>query len=334
MSEHINPSHSKAQSSRNKKNPKRKNKPKTQSIKKKSSDSSSKAQTKPSPVQKKQGAKRTQTNASRTQQPKANKHLPAGLTILYEDRDILVVNKPIGLLSMGHAKERIQTAYYALTQYVKKGQRKSPHRLFIVHRLDRDTSGILLLAKTAKAKKYLQEQWGEFQKFYSAIVHGHPEAQEATLRHHLAENKAHRVYVTQDKDKGKLARTRYRVVEQNKTLSLLDIELLSGRKNQIRVQLAEHGHPVIGDRKYGRTEDKFRKMALHARELRIKHPHSHKPMTFTADLPTHFDHLLGQRKTDAKAKSQTGAKIQAKQTQGAKAEKAQKNKRREPKGKN
>ncbi len=220
-----------------------------------------------------------------------NKFLPKGLKIIYEDRDILVVDKPKGLLTMATDKEKTKTAYYALTDYVKKGYSKSKNRIFIVHRLDKDTSGILLFAKNEKAKYYLQSNWGETKKKYMAVVHGKFKKQADTITTHLTENKTRIVYSTTDTKKGKLAKTAYKVLKETKFFSLLEIDLLTGRKHQIRVHLKESGHPVVGDRKYG-NDKAYKRMALHAASISFKHPFTHKEITFESKTPGYFNDLM------------------------------------------
>src|SRR5512135_508840 len=176
-----------------------------------------------------------------------NRHFPKGVSILYEDNDILVVVKPPGLLTMGTERDKTRTLYAMLTAYVRKGYPKSPKRIFIVHRLDRDTSGIVIFAKSMEAKLRLQGRWEETEKKYIAVVHGRCEKKEATISTYLAENKAHVVYSTADPAKGKLSHTAYRVLRETKECSLLEVNLLTGRKHQIRVHLASIGHPVMGD---------------------------------------------------------------------------------------
>jgi 23S rRNA pseudouridine1911/1915/1917 synthase len=223
----------------------------------------------------------------------STKFLPKGLVILHEDNDILVINKPTGLLTMGTDAEKTRTAFYALNNYVRKGTLKSKKRVYIVHRLDRDTSGVIVFAKTEKAKQTLQEGWQETKKRYLAIVHGRCEKQQDILSSYLAENTAHKVYSTHDAKKGKPARTAYRVLQELKDFSLLEVDLLTGRKHQIRVHLAEIGHPVVGDKKYGRSDDPWKYLALHAFSLTLRHPFNGREMTFQHEPPGHFRSLLG-----------------------------------------
>ena len=221
------------------------------------------------------------------------RHQPQGLTILYEDRDILVVDKAPGLLTIGTEKERTRTAYYRLTDYVRKGYAKSRKRVFIVHRLDRDVSGILVFSKTAAAKTSLQNQWGETEKKYLAVVHGKLANKTGTISTYLAESSAHVVYSTSDRKKGKLSHTAYRVLKETEVFSLLEIRLLTGRKNQIRVHLAESGHPIVGDKKYGGRDRAHKRLALHAQSISFKHPFSGKQVTFETSVPGYFGRLIG-----------------------------------------
>lgn len=211
-----------------------------------------------------------------------------GLSILYEDRDIIVTNKGPGLLTIATQKDRFRTAYRLLTDYVRKGNPKSSQRIFIVHRLDCDTSGVLVFARTQAAKQKLQSQWETTEKHYLAVVHGNMSRPEGTITSYLTQNAALRVYSTPDPSKGLLARTAYRVLRATKSFSVLDVNLLTGRKNQIRVHLAEQGNPVIGDHKYGRQDESGKRLALHALSIAINHPYSGERMQFTADPPPHF----------------------------------------------
>lgn len=225
--------------------------------------------------------------------PTADKRHLKGLTILHEDREVLVVDKPAGLLTIGTDKEKERTAFFILTDYVRKGSAKSRNRIWIVHRLDQDTSGVLLLAKSEEARNYLQEHWEETEKVYLAVVHGKLAKKEDTITSSLAENSAHVVYSTSDASKGKLSRTAYRVLKETDAYSLLEIHLLTGRKNQIRVHLAERGHAVVGDRKYGKKDRAHRRLALHARSISFRHPFSKRTYTFEASVPKDFETLVG-----------------------------------------
>jgi len=218
--------------------------------------------------------------------------LPHGLVILYEDRDILVVDKPPGLLTIGTERDKSRTAYFVLTDYVRKGNARSRNRVFIVHRLDRETSGVLVFAKSEEAKLRLQGAWNETEKKYLAIVHGRCRKSADTITTYLAENKAHVVYSTSDPAQGKLSHTAYRVVKQAKDFALLEVDLLTGRKNQIRVHLAGIGHPIVGDRKYGNAKDPYAGLALHAQSISFRHPFSGQRLTFAAKVPEYFHKLV------------------------------------------
>jgi RluA family pseudouridine synthase len=220
------------------------------------------------------------------------KHLPQGLEIVYEDEDILVVDKPAGLLTIATENSKTKTAYYMLTDYVRKGQTKSRNRIFIVHRLDQFTSGVLVFAKNEEAKFRLQSEWKDTEKKYMAVVYGRLAKKEDVISSYLAESRAFVVYSTPDTEKGKLAQTAYKVLKENRYFSLLEINLLTGRKNQIRVHLADKGHPVVGDRKYGKPKDPFRRLALHAKSISFKHPFTGKQMTFEAKVPKYFDEMV------------------------------------------
>ncbi len=220
------------------------------------------------------------------------KHHPGGLTILYEDHDILVVDKASGLLTVSNEKVRDKTAYFLLTDYVRKGNPKSRKRIFIVHRLDRDTSGIIVFAKSEKAKGYLQDEWQGFSKKYYAVVHGRLMEKEGIITSYLAENSFYKMYSVDDPQKGKLAKTGYKVFEESKKYSLLEIDLFTGRKNQIRVHFADKGCPVAGDKMYGKKEKGIKRLALHAGSLTILHPYTKEKMTFTTEIPAYFKTLL------------------------------------------
>jgi len=222
----------------------------------------------------------------------SKKHQPKGLTILYEDRDIIVVNKISGLLTISSDRERERTAYFHLTDYVKKGNPKSKNRIFIVHRLDRDTSGVLVFAKTEEAKQFLQDEWANFSKTYYACVHGKLIEKEGVISSHLVENKLHRMYSTNNTKEGKFAKTGYKVVKESDRFSVLEIKLFTGRKNQIRVHLSDIQHPVIGDKIYGIKEKGIKRLGLHAYSLTILHPFSKKEMTFQTEIPNYFKSLL------------------------------------------
>ena len=219
--------------------------------------------------------------------------LPHGLEILYEDSDLLAVNKPAGLLTVKTETQKTRTVHRILTDYVQKGNPKSRSRIFTVHRLDQWTSGVLIFAKSQDVKDRLQDRWKETKKTYLAVVHGHMVAKEGVIASYLAENSRHVVYSIPDATKGKAARTAYKVLKEKGSFSLLEIDLLTGRKNQIRVHLADQGHPVVGDRKYGDNTDGFARLALHSRSICFKHPMRDELITAEAKVPDCFHKLVG-----------------------------------------
>jgi len=222
----------------------------------------------------------------------SKKHQPKGLTILYEDRDILVVDKIQGLLTIGTEREKQNTAHFLLNEYVKKGNERSKNRVFIVHRLDRETSGILIFAKSEETKFYLQDHWNAFSKKYYAVVHGVLQDKEGVITSYLFENKVFRVYSVNDPNKGKFSETGYKVINESDKFSLLEINLFTGRKHQIRVHLSEMGHPVVGDKMYGNADKGAKRLALHCASLTIIHPFTHKEMSFETVIPPYFKTLV------------------------------------------
>ena len=229
-----------------------------------------------------------------TTRKESSRHQPKGLVILYEDQDVIVIAKPVGLLTIGTARDKSRTVHAILNDYVRKGNPKSRHRVYVVHRLDRDTSGILIFAKNEPAKQYLQENWTETEKRYLAVVYGRLAPSEGTISSYLAENSALRVYSTPDPAKGKLSRTEYTTLQEARGFSLLALRLLTGRKHQIRVQLAEKGHPIVGDNKYGTSGDGNQRLALHAQSLTLTHPVTGERLTFSTAVPDYFARLLGK----------------------------------------
>lgn len=213
------------------------------------------------------------------------------LRIIYEDDDIIVVNKGYGLLSVGTDNKKEGTAYSILRDYLK---RLNPaNKLFIVHRLDQHTSGLMLFAKNIKAKEAMQHNWNNMvlDRRYAAIVEGCPEPAEGVRRSRLLENAQHLMYSTDD-PKGLEAVTRYKVLKSRNGYSLVDVSLDTGRKNQIRVHMHDMGTPIAGDRRYGAKTSPIHRLALHARTLRFVHPMTHKDMNFSIPLPASFNSLV------------------------------------------
>ncbi len=214
-----------------------------------------------------------------------------GLKIVHLDDAVIIVDKPAGLLSMGSAREKERTAHRILNDYLK-AQTKSPsQQAFIVHRLDRETSGLMLFARIERIQDALQQNWKSVTKKYLAMVEGTPLSAAGTLRDRLLEDKSLRVRRVEKG--GELAITHYRVLGARGKRSLLELELETGRKNQIRVQLAALGHPIVGDRKYGAKTDTARRLLLHSYELSFSHPVSGAPMKFVSAPPTPMSAFAG-----------------------------------------
>ena len=215
------------------------------------------------------------------------------LKLVYEDDDIIVVNKGYGLLSMGTDKIKEGTAYSILREYLKWQDPRN--KLFIVHRLDRDTSGLMVFAKSQEAKDKLQHNWNNMviARKYLAVVEGRPESVEGGVRSYLAENSRFEVYSTDKPEEGQLAVTRYRTLRSRNGYSLMEVSLDTGRKNQIRVHMKDLGHPIAGDRRYGAKSSPIHRMALHAQTLRFIHPMTRKDMNFSTPVPASFARMVG-----------------------------------------
>jgi 23S rRNA pseudouridine1911/1915/1917 synthase len=211
--------------------------------------------------------------------------------IVFEDESVIVVDKPTGLLTIGTDKEKNKTAYAITRAYLSA--KRPPEMLFIVHRLDREASGLLVFAKNMEAKERLQDQFKDHSagRQYIAVVEGRVQPDDLTIRSYLRENSAFRVYSTRSKGEGKLAITHVHVVKRSPRRSLLEIRLETGRKHQIRVHLAERGHPIVGDKNYGNGLNPIRRLALHGAVLGFKHPVTEKWMSFVSRYPKIFDTL-------------------------------------------
>ena len=218
--------------------------------------------------------------------------LPSGMKVVFEDASLIVIEKPENLLSMASATERDKTAYAFLTDYVRRGNPQSPARVWIVHRLDRETSGLMVLAKTEAAKCALQAHWYKTEKRYLAVVEGHPPAAHGVLRSHLDERSPFKVYSAPPGERTRHAVTHYRVVKRMATRALVELTPETGRRNQIRVHLADAKCPIIGDRKYEARTNPARRLGLHAWSLQFKHPLSGEPLRFESPLPHDLARLL------------------------------------------
>jgi len=218
--------------------------------------------------------------------------LPSGIRIRHEDADILVVEKPPGLLSIASPSEPEKTAYAALTDHVRRGNRLGRERVWIVHRLDRETSGLMVFAKNEMAKQALQEGWDAVEKKYLAVVEGAPPDAVGKFDSHLDESNPLKVYVDHESPTTRHAITHYRVTKKGKTTTLVELTLETGRRHQIRVQLAHAGCPIVGDKKYGAATNPIRRIALHATSLRFPHPVTRREMSFQSPLPGDLGRLV------------------------------------------
>ena len=209
------------------------------------------------------------------------------LNILYEDKYILAVSKPENILSIATTKEKENTLYRKVSDYVKKQNKNN--KVFIVHRLDKETSGIVLFAKDLKTKYKLQETWSSTVRKYYAIVEGNI-VNRGIIKNYLAETKYLKTYITNDKNKGKIAITKYEPIQNNKDYTLLNIEILTGRKNQIRVHMSSIKHPIIGDKKYGYSKNN--RMYLQAYYLEFNHPVDNKRIIIEEPITENFLNLM------------------------------------------
>lgn len=212
--------------------------------------------------------------------------------LLYEDEHLIVVNKPAKLLSVSNEKEKTRTAYHMVTDYVKS--QHIDNRIFVLHRLDRDTSGVLMFARDPETKELFQSRWNEIitRRGYQAVVEGTPSPQRDTVRSFLVETKTHMIFSGDPGPGAREAVTNYEVVKSGGGYSLLDISIDTGRKNQIRVHMKDLGCPIAGDRQYGARTNPIGRLCLHANELSFLHPATGKPMTFLAKMPRDFNRVF------------------------------------------
>lgn len=218
--------------------------------------------------------------------------LPGGIRVRHEDADILVIEKPADLLSIASPSEEEKTAYAYLTNHVRRGNRMGRERVWIVHRLDRETSGLMVFAKNEKAKQALQETWEVAEKKYLAVVEGAPSTDSGTFDSHLDESNPLKVYVSEENPRTRRALTHYRVAKKGGETTLVELTLETGRRHQIRVQLAEVGCPIVGDKKYGAETNPIKRIALHATSLKFIHPMTKEKMSFQSPLPGDLGELV------------------------------------------
>ena len=211
------------------------------------------------------------------------------IKIIYEDKDIIVVDKPSGMLTIATEEEKYSNnnLFYVLSNYVKK--KNSNAKVYVVHRLDKDTSGVILFAKNENLRDILQDKWNDIAtRIYYAVVYGKTKDKEV-LKSYLKEDKN---LITYESNDGKLAITEYERVKYNDKYSLLKINIKTGRRNQIRVQLKNINHPILGDSKYGKKDKSIKRMMLHAETLEIMNPVNNKKMIFNSKLDNYFNRLV------------------------------------------
>jgi len=230
---------------------------------------------------------RHQEKKPKSQQRKA----PAPFPILFEDRHLIAMEKPSGLLSISTEREKTKTFFKAVSAYVESAS-NGRDKVFIVHRLDREVSGVMIFAKSEQVKEDLQESWADTEKYYLALVEGHPAEKEGTLENWIRENAAQISYVCPEGTEGaQFASTQYRVLKSFPHNSLLEVKIETGRKHQIRVHLASLGCPIVGDKKYGANGSPIKRMGLHAFSLTFTHPVNGQRIRLETPPPAIFQHF-------------------------------------------
>jgi len=226
--------------------------------------------------------------------------LSGGLVALYEDKDLIVVDKPSGLLTVAAGAEKERTAHWIISEALRR--RGEKRRAAVVHRLDRDTSGVLVFAKSDAVKRELMDNWDDavLERTYVALAEGDFPESEGRIEAPLGEDRGSRVVVVPPGTRGALpAATRWRVLGTGNGYTLVELELETGRRNQIRAHLDWVGRPVAGDRKYGAESDPVGRLALHAERLVFKHPADGRRMEFAVPAPESFRRALGPRRGGA-----------------------------------
>lgn len=215
-----------------------------------------------------------------------------GISIVFEDKDLIVIDKHAGVLSVATSNERTQTAYNLLSRHVKK--QDPANKIFVVHRLDRETSGLMMFAKREKIKRILQDTWQTTikERTYIAIIEGAVKEPEGVVTSYLKESKALIVYSSQNPHNGRKAVTHYQTIKSTKKYSLLKVNLETGRKHQVRVHMKDLGHSIVGDKKYGSTINPIGRLALHASVLAFTHPTTKQPLHFETPVPRKLSKLL------------------------------------------
>lgn len=213
------------------------------------------------------------------------------LDIIYEDKYIIVVNKKSGLLTISTENENEKTLYHQVSDYVKLKNKNA--RIFVIHRLDRDTSGVVMFAKDEKTKRLYQDNWDKLvsNRKYVAVLSGKPKNKQGRIIEYLVEKENMKVYAV-SKNKGKIAITNYKIIKSNNKYTLVDIDLETGRKNQIRVAMQNMNTPIVGDKKYGSLEDPIKRLGLHAYKIVLTNPLNNKKMEFTSPYPDSFNKIV------------------------------------------
>lgn len=211
------------------------------------------------------------------------------MKIIYEDKYIIAVNKPSGILSVSTLKERVRTMFHEVLEYEKKKNKNN--KVFIIHRLDKDTSGIMIFAKDIKTKNYFQNNWEQIERKYIAVVEGNIIKNKGEIKSYLKETKTLLTYSSHDKN-GKLAITKYKKIKENNLYSMLEINILTGRKNQIRVHMNDIGNPIIGDKKYGAKTDPIKRLGLCAYKLSFIHPVTGQKINLEISIPKEFEKIF------------------------------------------
>jgi len=214
------------------------------------------------------------------------------LKVIYEDDEIIVIDKPSGLLTIASDKEKEHTAYRLVNEHVQASDKNA--RIFIVHRLDQDTSGVLMFAKSHELANAFQQDWNDLvtKRGYYAIIKGCPAEEKGVIKSYMYKSKTNEMYSGHKTKTGKFAETHYKVIKKGETYSLVDINILTGRKNQIRVHLKDIGFPIVGDKKYDGEKSPINRLCLHAYELNVKHPIIEKILLFKSKTPKEFENVL------------------------------------------
>lgn len=218
-----------------------------------------------------------------------------GLRILHEDDDVIVIYKDAGLLSIASPQETEMTAYRQLTAHVRRANEKN--RIFVLHRLDRETSGVMMFAKSERVQKQMQDNWNDVvkERSYVALVEGLVKKSHGTISSWLKESSTLKMYSSPHPNDGQHAVTHYKVLKASRNFSLLEVNLETGRKNQIRVHMQDIGHPVVGDKKYGSKSKAINRLGLHARVLSFEHPTTGQLMRFESPIPKSFLSQFGEK---------------------------------------